>query len=274
MPNMRRVSEREKSHRRHSRRLSAKGRSPRLPRGRMCHPCTLSAPRSLHHRSRRTHRVKTVGLASLAMTGTLATAVAQTIRASRRYPSSRARSERLGHEQPWDTHVRSITGRGICSRAPRSISPQELRDYVRQVGYGTAGSFDVSDDWRLHGPCTAWCRPRGGKGCSTNVKPDDAPSFKQCATGDYCAYGTFINQCIMMPETHNPQVRVAKAYGSRGYNKVRISLISRSSSYGGGPNEGFVYDEDFKFRWPQFRLSSSLLDVTLHVVFSLEYEDM
>ena len=116
------------------------------------------------------------------------------------------------------------------SRGPTngSVSDATLQAIVA-TGYPTFnGSLDLRTlgNADVHGECTAWCKEGGGQGCSHNVKPDSAPSFKHCSGGDYCAQGDLVNQCIQMPETKNPQVRVTKGFGPRGYNAVRVRCNS------------------------------------------------
>lgn len=62
-------------------------------------------------------------------------------------------------------------------------------------------------------------------------------------------------------------IRVAKALGSRGYDKVRVSLIREASSTGDGGSltaEGQVqwsYESQFKYRWTKYHLSSAVVSV-------------
>ncbi|CAE8632029.1 unnamed protein product, partial [Polarella glacialis] len=55
------------------------------------------------------------------------------------------------------------------------------------------------------------------------------------------------------------ELRIAKALGSKGYNKVRISVISQE------PQEftdfNFTYNEQFKYRWTENFLHSALVDL-------------
>ena len=118
---------------------------------------------------------------------------------------------------------------GDCCGPENGTVTDATLAYIQGTGFPTYnGSLDLSTlgTSDLHGECTAWCKAGGGQGCSRNVKKDTAPSFKHCSGGDYCALGKEINQCIQMPETKNPQVRVTKGFGPRGYNAVRVRCNS------------------------------------------------
>jgi hypothetical protein len=52
-------------------------------------------------------------------------------------------------------------------------------------------------------------------------------------------------------------IRIAKGMGSRGYNKVRISVISNTTI----DSDIFTYKSQFKYRWTQNYLSSGIIDV-------------
>ena len=80
---------------------------------------------------------------------------------------------------------------------------------------------------------------------------------------DYCRA---LNKCPANSLPVNPptlsangvDIRVSKAMGSRGYNKVRVSAIANStitSSY-------FNYNSQFKYRWTDKYLSSGIVTVT------------
>lgn len=55
-------------------------------------------------------------------------------------------------------------------------------------------------------------------------------------------------------------VRVAKGYGSRGYDKLRISVVSDSEAVSAGENI-FTYASQFKYRWTQNFLTTGLVTV-------------
>jgi hypothetical protein len=52
--------------------------------------------------------------------------------------------------------------------------------------------------------------------------------------------------------------RISKSLGSKGYNKIRISVISNETM----PSDYFSYSNPFKFRWKQFYLNTGEIDVT------------
>ena len=53
-------------------------------------------------------------------------------------------------------------------------------------------------------------------------------------------------------------IRISKAYGARGNEKIRVSVISNYSLSG----DFFTYSEQFKYRWTQYFLNTALVDVT------------
>jgi len=57
-------------------------------------------------------------------------------------------------------------------------------------------------------------------------------------------------------------LRVAKAYGARGHDKIRISVISNHSI----SNSLFTYSKQFQYRWTQFYLNTGVVSVTAGVV--------
>jgi hypothetical protein len=76
------------------------------------------------------------------------------------------------------------------------------------------------------------------------------PDNKNLPHKDYSAYFT-----------DSPNVRVTKALGSKGYNKVRVSLVTNSSispSQFTLPNS---YINQFRYKWTQFYLATAVVDV-------------
>ena len=65
-----------------------------------------------------------------------------------------------------------------------------------------------------------------------------------------------------LPPAHSMEqgldIRVSKAYGSRGYDKVRLSVISNESI----SSEYFTYSELFKYRWTTNVLNTGLVTLT------------
>ena len=53
-------------------------------------------------------------------------------------------------------------------------------------------------------------------------------------------------------------IRVSKALGSKGYNKVRLSVISNSSIN----SEFFTYSSQFKYRWTSNYLNTGVISIT------------
>jgi hypothetical protein len=52
-------------------------------------------------------------------------------------------------------------------------------------------------------------------------------------------------------------IRVSKAYGSRGYNNIRLSVISNTTI----ESEYFSYTKQFQYRWTQFYLNTGIMNV-------------
>jgi hypothetical protein len=69
-------------------------------------------------------------------------------------------------------------------------------------------------------------------------EPLDPPRFSSTTTTDY-------------------DLRVTKALGSRGYDKVRISVISNATI----PSDLFSYSEPFQYRWTQNVLNTGIVTV-------------
>lgn len=59
------------------------------------------------------------------------------------------------------------------------------------------------------------------------------------------------------PDPNNLDVRISKGYGARGYNSVRISVISHTSI----PSPLFSYSYRFKYRWTQYYLNTGVVTV-------------
>ena len=87
-----------------------------------------------------------------------------------------------------------------------------------------------------------------------------------CARGGgydtYTSYQTYRST----PTPYGTSVRVAKGLGSKGYGKLRLSVV-----YAGGINSmiqefpddvEWTYDAPFKYRWTEHHLRSAVVDVT------------
>eukprot|EP00286_Rhodomonas_abbreviata_P023963 CAMPEP_0181299982 /NCGR_PEP_ID=MMETSP1101-20121128/6641_1 /TAXON_ID=46948 /ORGANISM="Rhodomonas abbreviata, Strain Caron Lab Isolate" /LENGTH=530 /DNA_ID=CAMNT_0023405177 /DNA_START=41 /DNA_END=1633 /DNA_ORIENTATION=+ len=99
------------------------------------------------------------------------------------------------------------------------------------------------------------------------VKQNGVHSRTVCQNHDLCASldgemwrtTTAANKTKTTVDTASSlDIRVSKAYGSRGYDKIRISVIS------GAPieSEHFSYSEQFQHRWEQYYLNSGIVSVT------------
>jgi hypothetical protein len=54
---------------------------------------------------------------------------------------------------------------------------------------------------------------------------------------------------------------VTKALGSKGYNKVRVSLVTNSSISPSQFTLSNAYINQFKYKWTQFYLATAVVDV-------------
>jgi hypothetical protein len=60
-----------------------------------------------------------------------------------------------------------------------------------------------------------------------------------------------------LTETDDYDIRISKAMGSRGYDKIRVSVISNSSI----TSDIFTYSEPFQYRWTQNVLNTGLVTI-------------
>ena len=58
-------------------------------------------------------------------------------------------------------------------------------------------------------------------------------------------------------DTSNLDIRISKAYGSRGYDKVRVSVISSDIV----DSDIFTYSEPFQYRWTQYYLNTGVTTI-------------
>lgn len=76
------------------------------------------------------------------------------------------------------------------------------------------------------------------------------PNNKELPHKDYAEYFT-----------NSPNVHVTKALGSKGYNKVRVSLVTNSSISPSQFTLPNAYINQFKYKWTQFYLATAVVDV-------------
>ena len=107
----------------------------------------------------------------------------------------------------------------------------------------------------FHAGCSAYF-PK--KICDEMKIPNDQLDLQGKSARENCE---FINMC---PPDDTPSVegnidiRVSKAMGSQGYDKVRISVISNHTV----DSEYFTYKSQFKYRWTDKFLSTGIVSVT------------
>lgn len=83
-------------------------------------------------------------------------------------------------------------------------------------------------------------------------------------------YGEDPNDQVQLPRGGFIDLRVAKGFGTRDYNQVRISVISTNAT---PPVDGFFkYSERFKHKWTQFYLHSTLATVDERRLFDIPFE--
>ena len=80
---------------------------------------------------------------------------------------------------------------GSCCGQKDQDQTDGRREYIQNVGWATrekSWQFPIIGK-SFNGPCKAICEV-DYTGFSTGTEFDTAPSFKNCASGDYCWYGT------------------------------------------------------------------------------------
>ena len=99
-----------------------------------------------------------------------------------------------------------------------------------------------------------------------------------CARGGVYETYTSYQTHRSTPSPYGRNVRVAKGLGSKGYDKLRLSLV-----YPGGINTvirefpedvEWTYDAPFKYRWTEHHLRSALVDVTPGVAQDFRYSSV
>ena len=87
-------------------------------------------------------------------------------------------------------------------------------------------------------------------------------SRESCISMQYCPnHDTTTTKSITADykttTTSNIDFKVSKALGSKGYNKIRISVVSNSTI----DNSLFTYQQQFKYKWTDNFLNSGIVDV-------------
>jgi hypothetical protein len=109
----------------------------------------------------------------------------------------------------------------------------------------------------FEGACDAFFG-KGGASCAfenaaaftdSSADPRDSCRINGfCPESDLAAFST---------SASGLDIRVSKAYGSRGYDKIRLSVISNSSV----ASSLFSYSQPFKYRWTQNYLNTGIVSV-------------
>jgi hypothetical protein len=81
---------------------------------------------------------------------------------------------------------------------------------------------------------------------------------KSLSPRDHCQNLNFCPQKDYVAASSDIDIRVARAMGSKGYDKIRLSVISNTSI----PSQYFTYSDRFKYRWTDKFLSTGIVSVT------------
>lgn len=138
------------------------------------------------------------------------------------------------------------TGENVIT-ACNSILPTDIcewtfqhRDFAILEGRGFA-SMDAREVCVNHGRCT----PLENEAWRNQKSLDESSSLSMLVDGYSDDDNAF-------------DLRISKAYGSRGYDKVRVSAISNKAIN----SDIFTYSEPFQYRWKQFYLNTGIATVT------------
>lgn len=82
-----------------------------------------------------------------------------------------------------------------------------------------------------------------------------------CYRHHMCTKGEAGDRDYASYSTSTPNVRVARAMGPRGYDKVRVSLVTNTSLSPSDFPFGNAYMNQFKHKWTQFYLATTIVDV-------------
>ena len=122
--------------------------------------------------------------------------------------------------------------------------------------------------------------PEGTEYCELAFKKEDHVKLLSRDSRESCAGAGFCPRGDELWSTQGPKslvgldVRVSKAMGSRGYNKIRLSIVANHSI----SSEHFSYSSPFKHRWTQNSLigptylNSGIVTVTPGVKTQLSIE--
>lgn len=94
-----------------------------------------------------------------------------------------------------------------------------------------------------------------------NVEDIDSDPRSVCEQLDVCLAATrypFEMSALATGTATSLDIRVSKGYGSRGYDKVRLSVISNAAI----ESSLFTYTKQFQYRWTDFYLNTGIVTVT------------
>jgi hypothetical protein len=84
---------------------------------------------------------------------------------------------------------------------------------------------------------------------------------ESCISMEYCPMTEPLPKAglsqVNYKSTNNLDFKVTKALGSKGYNKVRITVVSNSTV----SSNLFTYQEQFKYKWTDNFLNTGIVDV-------------
>lgn len=112
----------------------------------------------------------------------------------------------------------------------------------------------------FHESCSSFFSPAS---CpfQNNEMPTETPKISETfSVRDFCVEKGFCQVSDLKAfsgASSDLDIRVSKAYGSKGYDKIRISVISNSSI----DSDIFTYREQFKYRWTSNYLNTGVVTV-------------
>jgi hypothetical protein len=98
--------------------------------------------------------------------------------------------------------------------------------------------------------------PFGSEAQSFKLEPG-LSSRDMCVDNGFCSVSDLL-QDVPYSSSSNLDIRVSKAYGSRGYDKIRLSVISNSTL----DSPLFSYQKQFQYRWTTNYLNTGVVSVT------------
>jgi len=139
-------------------------------------------------------------------------------------------------------------------------------DIIRQVSHGHATYDEMCDHYHA---CKIFDESFAQDVVAGKETSKDCEGHYRstCEDRGYCMKGEYKKwrnsaESNDLAASSSLNLRVAKAYGARGRDKIRISVISNHTI----SNSLFTYSKPFQYRWTQFYLNTGVVSVTAGVV--------